>query len=289
VFVAQPRIEDSRTKFIDGFSHGEHAVMQQEPPKWPSTWTCDDRLGVKLQPLSFNHGLDLNASKGHYAFARQIQLGGQVRHLVFLVLDTEDLPPNTGGAGGVMGQGQIDWVRDVLKCVQANDLVLVFSHHSLGELQTAKSGTCPVDLDGKVTQVSCNELESLFANNKHVVGHFYGHKHTHGLCRNGRPTTCTQFWEIETGAMIEFPQEARLVHLEYLGSGLAYFDLTTFGERLEGVENELTRAVARGRRGAERDFCHTHTEIKCSPDLHVQRQDGRHTNARLFFRLPETR
>jgi 3',5'-cyclic AMP phosphodiesterase CpdA len=288
-FVAKSEIKLSRSTFIEGFGHGPNlAVTQPMKPDEKDEWTCAAAPDVRVQPLSFKHGLDLNDRKGYYAFAQEIKIAKTPRHILFVVLDSEDLPAHTGGAGGHIGTDQVAWLKRVLSCAQPSDLVFVFSHHSMGDLLTDTPGMCPSPRTGK-DEVPCNAVEDVLSHDKHVVGHFYGHNHKHGLCRDGRKTTCTRFWEIETGAMIEFPQEARLVRLKYAGNGLAYFDLTTFTERLEPEQNELMQAVARGRRGAERDYCHTHTEIKCSPDLHVQRQDGRHTNARLFFRLPETR
>ena len=85
-----------------------------------------------------------------------------------------------------------------------------------------------------------------------------------------------------------------MVRLKYAGDGLAYFDVFTFTERLEeGCRDEFCRTVRRGREAAERDRCKelakNGEKDKCSPDSHVYREDGQHTNARLFFALPEHR
>ena len=122
---------------------------------------------------------------------------------------------------------------------------------------------------------------------QNVIAYFYGHEHLHRICGDGRPNTCTHFWEIETGSVIEFPQEGRLVRLRYVGGGIAFLDLVAFKEHLTNGNDDFGQAVALARSGAQRDYCQDPShDVTCTADKRVIRTDGRHTNGRLFFRLP---
>jgi hypothetical protein len=134
-------------------------------------------------------------------------------------------------------------------------------------------------------------VEETLRSSPNVVGFLYGHHHTHAICEdrrvdeNGQPKTCTKFWEIETASLVEFPQEARMVRIKQVGQGLAFLEVSTFGEQLAEPASEMARYVSLARRGAERDHCVTH-QARCSEDKRPYRTDGNSTSARLFFRLP---
>jgi hypothetical protein len=98
---------------------------------------------------------------------------------------------------------------------------------------------------------------------------------------------CRKFWEIETASLLEFPQEGRLIRIKQVGSNLGFLELTSLRERLAEQTSDLARYVQLARRGAERDYCHTHRgTARCSADQRPYRVDGRDANARLFFQMP---
>jgi len=257
--VAHQDHETARRTFMDGFRHAPYAAVPQ--------------LGDE-GTFTRQHGFDLNHGLGYYAFARAVPEPGRAgppRKAWFVALDSDDLNPGEGGNAGRLRPDQLVWLKATLASVGANDLVFVMAHHGLGDIATDPPGA----------------LRDLLSSSKNVVAFLYGHHHQHGICREGG--SCKKFWEIETGSIIEFPQEGRLVRLKLAGAGLAYLEVVTFGERLERTDDELGRALALGHRGAERDYCRTHDDVRCSEDLRVYRDDGLHTNARLFFKLPEFR
>lgn len=228
------------------------------------------------------HGFDLGTRDdrlsgerlGYYAFARALP-GDRSRQAVFIALDSEDLPDGQGGITGHVGHQQLDWLRNVLACVRPHDLVFVFGHQPLSMIG--------VDAEDRGKGV----LEALEAS-PNVVAYLYGHNHRHSICgdhRDGR-SPCSKFWEIETGSLIEFPQEGRLVRLKQLGQKLAFLELSTFTEQLRQDGSPLSEYVSLARRGAERDFCVTATDARCSADHRPYRNDGDATAARLFFNLP---
>ena len=293
--VAGPDINQSRKNFINGFKHEEFAILPQLRPADSDDWTRPNNKPLtpglpnpKLQPVTRQHGFDLNPQLGYYAFAKGVSTGGEKkgRHVVFIVLNTDDLATdNQGGTPGRVGSEQMKWLENILDWVaseHSKDLVFVFGHHEMSDIATEIAR----DSNGKDGKT----LEETLVEHKNVVAYFYGHEHQHGICRdhrNGR-RPCRDFWEIETASLIEFPQEGRLVRLKYVGAGLAFLEVTVFKENLAVRDDALAKAVELGRRGAERDLCRTN-QANCSDDLRVYRNDGRHTNARLFFRLPEFR
>jgi 3',5'-cyclic AMP phosphodiesterase CpdA len=160
------------------------------------------------------------------------------------------------------------------------DLVFVLAHQPLSQIHVDDE-----DLDSKEPNRSVSDVLDASPN---VVGFLYGHAHRHSICGDGRTGHCSRYWEVETASLIEFPQEGRLVRIKQVSDDLAFLELTALRERLADQGTELARYVALARRGAERDYCHTHreTDVRCSRDKRPYRADGRDANARLFFRLP---
>ena len=229
------------------------------------------------------HGFDLGTRSGaldgerlgYYAFTQKLA-GSDGRSAVFIALDSEELAAGAGGIRGHVGHEQLTWLRGVLDCVQAlhaHDLVFVFAHQPLSMLDVDE-----VDRGNDV-------LKTLEAH-KNVVGYLYGHNHQHMICGDNRSGVCSRFWEVETGSLIEFPQEGRLVRVKQVGKRLAFLELSTFTEQLRQDGSPMARYVALARRGAERDHCVTSIGARCSADHRPYRTDGDSTAARLFFQMP---
>lgn len=288
VLVAGPTHELSHQNFMAEFKRHELSDPVQQPPRyWEGKREYCEAMtegGVEVESAiltqgeTFQHGFDLNHASGYYAFAWDITIPGDenkdARHALFIALDTNDLDESEIGNGARVGKKQLAWLRHTLACVEhqhADDLVFVFGHHGLDDVQL------PAEEKGV-------RFEKILAASKNVVGYFYGHNHHHDIC--GVHGRCDDFWEVMTSSVIEFPQEARMVRIEYVGSGLGFIEVTAFAERLESDVDEIGRAVARARAGAERDMCGDHPDA-CDSQGHVIRTDGRQTNGRLFFQLPK--
>jgi 3',5'-cyclic AMP phosphodiesterase CpdA len=260
----------SRKTFID--EHRNHNRAKVVATK--SMRGCD---GVFLAgAFDRQHGFDLyptDAGKplpGYYAFATELgtTIDGFARRAIFIALNSEDLGEDEGGNAGRLGSDQLAWFQKAVACADDHDLVFVFAHHQLGELLTP---------DGKPLRDSI----MTFENSRNIVGYLYGHNHMHGLCREAG--SCTHFWELEAGSLIEHPQEARMVRVKSVGAGLAFIETTVFTERLENPTGSFAQRVDLARRGADHDHC---LRERCSRDERVRREDGEFTNARLFFKLP---
>ncbi|HWO23400.1 MAG TPA: metallophosphoesterase [Kofleriaceae bacterium] len=271
--------------FIAGQSHAEAlATFTAEHARHTRAKVVRNKVmepcdGVLMPgPHDRQHGFDLYPRRslnaplpGYYAFAVHLDLGVDAgtpdkRRAIFIALNSEDLEPNEGGNAGRVGEPQLKWLDKALKCAQPRDLVFLFAHHQLGAVKLH---------DG--SRLRDNKLMK----SPNIVGYFYGHNHQHGLCRE--PKACQQFWELESGSLIEHPQEARLVRIKTIGAGLAFIETVVFTDRLEDPTGPFAQRVMLARRGADHDRC---LSFRCSGDNHVRREDGRFTSARLFFKLP---
>jgi hypothetical protein len=281
----------SRRTFTEGFLHRSPFTEPQLRDQPGAPLTCGDNdIRPSLAPQTHQHGFDLspypNEPAGYYAFQRLLPtLPDEItpRHLLFVALDTNDLNDHEGGSHGRIRTEQMAWLKRVLGCAaKDHSLVFVFGHHPISDIATDSASRETVQSTGQTS-----ELEQVLSQSRSVVAYFYGHEHLHRICGDGRSTSCTHFWEIETGSVIEFPQEGRLVRLKYVGGGIAFLDLVAFKEHLTNAGDDFSQAVALARRGAQRDYCQDPTHhVTCTADKRVIRTDGRHTNGRLFFRLP---
>lgn len=287
--IARPSIQLSRERFMQHFVHDRVSPASQLHKIGRGAYCANTKPMIRNDSYTLAHGFDLGTADdrpvgrklGYYAFVQPLE--GSDRNAVFIELDGEDLPANGGGTHGHLGHAQVRWLRAVLSCVAQDhprDLVLVFAHQPLSMLDVE-----PQDRD---RADPARSVAHILETSRNVVGYFYGHHHMHAICGDG-PAACTSFWEVETASLIEFPQEARLVRIKQIGSGLGFLEITALRERLAAQDSELARYVALARRGAERDFCYTYRETprgRCSADQRPYRTDGRDTNVRLFFRFP---
>jgi hypothetical protein len=188
----------------------------------------------------------------------------------FIALNSEDLADGQGGIRGRVGKDQLTWLKGELGKPSGHDLAFVFAHQPISL----------IDVEGSTTR-----LDEVLAGNPHVIAYIYGHEHVHRICGDSRPEACRNFWEIETGSLLDFPQEGRMVRIKQIGPRDGFLEVFTFRESLQGRDQEYTNLVTLARRGAERDYCRTH-HVACSDDLRPYRTDGRETQGRLFFRIP---
>jgi 3',5'-cyclic AMP phosphodiesterase CpdA len=226
--------------------------------------------------ISLNHGFDFGPragddALGYYRFSMPIQIDDKPHKAFFIALNSEDLVDGRGGIRGRIGKDQLAWLKGVLQEPTGRDLVFVFAHQpiSLTEVESSTGET----------------LDTVLGGNPHVIAYLYGHDHIHLICGDSRPQSCRHFWEIETGSLLEFPQEGRMVRIKQVSATMGFLDVFVFRESLAGQDQEFAALVTLARRGAERDYCKTH-DISCSPDLRPYRTDGRETQGRLFFRIP---
>lgn len=264
-------IDGGKISQADVAEESRRREAEENNRKW-----CMANVGARTRP--WLHGFTQDSrnadSPAYYAFPSELAEigdGAGKRNLISVVLDTEDLKEQEAGVMGRIRRNQMEWLSSVLDCARPRDLVIVFGHHAISMIQTDVKG----------------EFEHLLrAHKPNVIAYFYGHDHNHQICRDtNRDDVCTQFWEIQTASLLEFPQEARRVKIKYAGRGMGFLEVVAFHENLANGDDDLGRAVARARTAAELDRCRT-ADVNCSDDHRVYRTDGHDTNARLWFKLP---
>ena len=295
--IARDTMEETRQRFMRQLKHS--SVDEVAEPRFdPGDVYCPDTSPiVRRDAYSRNHGFDLGTANdklygtplGYYAFVRPLAptAGEDPRNAVFIALDSEELLDHQGGIEGRVGHTQLGWVKSVLDCVHARhplDLVFAFAHQPLGS----------IDVASEDQKSGYHVLADTLASSPNFVGYFYGHNHVNSICGDGRSQSagasgraCTHFWEVETASLIEFPQEGRLVQIKRAGKHLAFIEMSMVRERLADGNSDLAKFSALARQGAERDYCHNHPSPSCNTYKRPVRADGRDTDARLFFRLPE--
>jgi metallophosphoesterase (TIGR03767 family) len=150
-----------------------------------------------------------------------------------LVLDTS----NPGGfAEGSIGARQAAWLEERLEEVHSRSidragasvsrrtedrLVVIFSHHGLEMMTNASTAENPFDPDGRdeprLLAPDVREILHRFGN---VVLWVNGHTHEHRVHPRHDPSGRTPgFWEVSTGAVMDWPSQARLIELVDNGDG----------------------------------------------------------------------
>jgi hypothetical protein len=135
--------------------------------------------------------------------------------LRLLALDTND---TTGGSPGMVRQGTVDhWLRPELERAQS-DGVLVFlaSHHPTTDINTSQG-----ELGAPVADaLTAAQIEALIASYPNVVVWLVGHEHDNRVrAIHGADATHPGYWEVETGAIADWPSESRVIELVDNGNG----------------------------------------------------------------------
>jgi len=180
---------------------GTPAVRRVTPDPDRHVMTRPEVVGeyFKTSGTPVGHGFtDTNRQDGtgNYAFTQ-----GAV---AFLALDTVN--PN-GGAGGSIGEGQLQWLQDRL-AEHANDAVVVLSHHNIREIDNDRQGDIA---PGR--RVLGPELVALMLENPQVIAWVNGHAHENEIRPWPRSDGAGGFWEVTTASHIDWPQQSRLLEL----------------------------------------------------------------------------
>ncbi len=178
--------------------------------------TADRRHG-----FGFTAAAELRASDGtalYYSFAPR-------KGLRFISIDTV---AEGGGAEGNLDDPQFRWLRTELrKASRRGELVVVYSHHTLDTMTNPtpdEEAGCTdpneAGCDGdprRSTPIHLGtsgkgSLLGLLRANRHVVALVNGHTH-HNRVRAYRGRGGYGFWEINTAAHIDFPQQSRQIEI----------------------------------------------------------------------------
>jgi metallophosphoesterase (TIGR03767 family) len=154
----------------------------------------------KTSGLPRGHGFteqNRTTDTAYYTFDR-----GRFR---FVVMDTVN--PN-GYADGSLDQTQFAWLKTTIESA-AGKAVLVFSHH------TSASMTNPFVATGgdPNPRVLGDEVTAYLLSQPRLIAWVNGHTHRNEIKAHQRSDGTGGFWEINTAAHIDYPQQSRLLEI----------------------------------------------------------------------------
>jgi metallophosphoesterase (TIGR03767 family) len=126
---------------------------------------------------------------------------GDVR---FIVLDTVN--PN-GYAEGSLDTAQFEWLKTTL-ATSTDKIVVLASHHNLATMENGLV-LAGLDLQGRVLAA---DIKALLLASPQVVAWVNGHSHRNQIWAHKRPDG-GGFWEINTAAHIDWPQQSRILEI----------------------------------------------------------------------------
>jgi metallophosphoesterase (TIGR03767 family) len=123
----------------------------------------------------------------------------------FVVLDTVN--PN-GESNGSLDQTQFAWLAEQLEASR-DRLVVISSHHSSDTMTNQFVGTG----GDPSPRVLGPEVVALLLRHPHVIAWINGHTHRNQVWARQQDGLPGGFWEVNTAAHIDFPQQSRLVEI----------------------------------------------------------------------------
>jgi hypothetical protein len=152
------------------------------------------------------------AGTAHYTFDR-----GRVRGVVL------DTVTSSGGPDGSMDPAQFAWLEEQLQAASgqwlgpsgevvrrrgaADRYVLIFSHHTIDTMTNVSDGT---------GRLGGQQVRDLLLRYPNVIAWVNGHTHRNQVLPHVRPSGAAVaggFWEINTAAHIDWPQQSRVIEL----------------------------------------------------------------------------
>jgi metallophosphoesterase (TIGR03767 family) len=157
---------------------------------------------------------NLESGEGNYAFSPKPGLR-------FVVLDSVA----SAGNDGNLDHAQFLWLHaQLLAAEAANELVMVFAHHSLPSMGQRESnahygltGSCPSALP-QAPPVADESVRCLLQRHHSVIALVAGHSHRNRITPYAR-TGGGGFWEIVTSSHADWPQQSRTISLVDDGDG----------------------------------------------------------------------
>ncbi len=152
----------------------------------------------------------------------------------FVVLDTVN--PN-GAAEGSLDREQLAWLQATL-AGSTDRVVVISSHHTIDTMTNPLVGT-GADPQPRVLG---DEVEALVLQHPQVVAWINGHTHRNQVWPHRRADGTGGFWELNTAAHVDWPQQSRLVEvadnrdgtLSIFATMLDHAGPAAYGGRLDG-------------------------------------------------------
>lgn len=201
--------QDDLLRALQGDYAGFLASLALTPHVRPVTPDPQRRVLTRAEVVE-EHFTTVGAPLGH-GFTEKNRADGTAyytfdRGLVrFVVLDTVN--PN-GYADGSIDQAQLAWLQGVVESATGK-AVLVFSHH------TSQSMDNPFVATGgdPAPRVLGAEVTAYLLSQRRVIAWINGHTHRNEIRAHRRADGTGGFWEINTAAHIDYPQQSRLVEV----------------------------------------------------------------------------
>lgn len=170
-----------------------------------------DRRSVTRQEIVEEHFTTTGLPVGHGFTAANRADGtayyyfdeGDLRHVVM-----DSVNPN-GYADGSLDPDQFAWLKTTIEAATGK-AVLVYSHHTSGTMSN------PLVLTGADTglpRVLGDEVVTYLLTQPHVIAWVNGHTHRNSITAHKRADGAGGFWEINTAAHIDYPQQARIIEV----------------------------------------------------------------------------
>ncbi|MDQ4006772.1 MAG: TIGR03767 family metallophosphoesterase [Actinomycetota bacterium] len=130
------------------------------------------------------------------------------RPVRFIVLDTVN---ENGESDGSLDGPQFAWLRAELAAA-ADRVVVIVSHHTLSTMTNAFAGTGGA-AEPAGRRVLGDEVRALLLQHPQVVAWVNGHTHRNQVWAHRAPDRAGGFWELNTAAHVDWPQQSRLVEI----------------------------------------------------------------------------
>ncbi|HYH58125.1 MAG TPA: metallophosphoesterase [Thermoleophilaceae bacterium] len=183
-----------------------------------------------------------NGSAAYYAFTRD--------GIRFIALDSV---AEGGGETGNIDNPQYQWlVKELAKAKKRDQLVIPYAHHTIGTMtnrnpdedaEECVGGEAGCDYDPRKStplhrgDAGKKSLRALFLKNPHVIAYVTGHTHENDVIPHKKGKK-RGFWEINTAAHTDWPQQARVIEVMDNGDG----SLSIFGTLLDHAAPVATLA-----------------------------------------------
>ncbi len=202
--------QDDLLRALQGDYAGFLASLAATPYVRPVTPDPERRVLGRAEIVE-EHFTTLGTPQGH-GFTEQNRADGTAYytfdHGIVRVVVLDTVNPN-GEANGSLDATQFAWLQEIL-AASADRVVLVACHHTLDTMDNPLVGT-GADAEPRVLG---DELRALLLQHPQVVAMVDGHTHRNQVwAHRGEDGNPGGFWEINTAAHIDWPQQSRLIEV----------------------------------------------------------------------------